>query len=134
MNRNSCDQCGVCRECCIVEKLGGKAITTILSGDSETGAWNCANCWKCIESCPAGFDIYLAIIEHRRAEKAPASYREALDNICHYGYIFPMEEIDRIREMWGLPPVRRVDPKIIRKLTRKCQLIPPDNEDDDSSV
>ena len=118
MNRRICDQCGVCRDCCIVEKLGGEAVTTILGGDSVTGAWNCANCWKCIESCPAGFDIYQAIIERRGAEEAPASYREALENICRYGYIFPMEEIDRIREMWGLPPVRQVDPEIIRKLIK----------------
>ena len=96
--------------------MGGESMTSILSGDSRRGAWNCANCWKCIEFCPVGVDIYRAIIDHRRGEPAPASYREAYGNVRRHGYIFPMEEIDRIREMWGLRRVRLIEPEKLRLL------------------
>ena len=116
-----CSKCGECRKTCIVEKYGGESITTILSGLSETGAWNCSNCWKCIDACPLGVDIYSVIIDRRREEPAPAAYREAFDNICRSGYIFPMEEVNASREMWGLDPVRLVDPGIISVLLKRCR-------------
>ncbi|MHB1390098.1 MAG: 4Fe-4S dicluster domain-containing protein [Thermoleophilia bacterium] len=121
-----CDRCGACRQTCMVERLGGDSITTILNGESETGAWNCSNCWKCIDACPLGADIYSAIIDRRRQEKPPATYREAFASICRVGFIFPMEEINTIREMWGLDHIRLIDPKILGKLLAGCD----DDEED----
>ncbi|MDO8736993.1 MAG: hypothetical protein Q7K29_07940, partial [Thermoleophilia bacterium] len=83
---------------------------------SETGAWNCSNCWKCEESCPVGVDIYDVMMKKRREEEAPAQYRRSYERICETGYSFPVEEINTIREMWGLRKVRLADPEKVRRL------------------
>lgn len=116
MKESECNSCGICREYCIASKSGGESVTTILSGDTETGAWNCANCGKCMEACPTGVDVFSYMMERRRHEEAPAAYRRSYDNICGTGYSFPVDDLNTIREMWGLKPVRLIDPGKIRKL------------------
>ncbi len=115
-----CTKCSICRSRCLVERLGGASITSVLNEAAEKGAWNCSNCWKCIDACPQEFDIYNAIIEKRRLEEAPRAYREAFAGICRNGYIFPIEELNTIREMWGLNKIELVGPEVIRKLIKEC--------------
>ena len=116
MNDSGCNRCGICNKYCMAAASGGESVTTILSGESETGAWNCSNCGKCVEACPEGVDVYSYMMERRRQEEAPAAYRKSYDSICGSGYSFPVVEINTIREMWGLKPVRLIDPEKIRKL------------------
>ena len=116
MAENKCTRCGVCREYCIAARTTGSSVTTILCGGTETGAWNCSNCWKCVEACPEGVDVYSYMMERRRQEEPPAQYRKSYDNICGTGYSFPVEEINTIREMWGLGKIRLASPETIRKL------------------
>ena len=111
-----CSQCRLCQQYCMVARAGGESITTILSGDSKTGAWNCSNCWKCVEICPEDVDVYEFMMEKRRQEPAPVRYRRAFDSVCRVGYIYPVDEVNTFREMWGLKPIRLVDPRRVRKL------------------
>ena len=126
---SECTKCGICREECIVARLGGDSITSILNEESAGGAWNCANCMKCVNACPLGVDILALMYEKRRGEEAPAAYREALESVCRGGYIFSMDEVETIREMWGLPPVRLADPAKVRKLLSGCGEVAPAGPD-----
>ncbi len=104
-----------CGEHCIAAWTTGKSITTIMSGETTTGAWNCANCWKCVEACPDE-DVYGYMMERRRQEEPPARYKRSYDSIRACGYSFPVEELNAIREMWGLKKIKLVNPEIVRKL------------------
>jgi Fe-S oxidoreductase len=115
-DRDSCSRCRLCERCCMVARAGGESVTTILCGDSETGAWNCANCWKCIETCPEGVDIQEIMMERRRQEPMPQRYKDAFNSIRRIGYVFPLEEVNVFREMWGLEPIKLVDPGKVRRL------------------
>lgn len=116
MPGNNCSGCPLCRRCCMVAQAGSESITTILSGASATGAWNCSNCWKCVEICPEGVDVFAVMMGKRRQEPIPAQYRHALRNIREAGYIFPIDKVNTMREMWGLEPIEPVDPRKVRKL------------------
>jgi heterodisulfide reductase subunit C len=97
-------------------KYAGESITTILNEATDTGAWSCSNCWKCEESCPIGVDVYEMMMEKRRQEEAPVRYRKAYESICATGYSMPVDEINTIREMWGLKKIRLTDPTKVRRL------------------
>ncbi len=43
----NCTQCGLCRDVCIVERLGGHSITSFLCGEEEYSSWLCSSCWRC---------------------------------------------------------------------------------------
>ena len=116
MSKPECKKCGDCRRCCMVARSGGQSIATILNGDGAAGAWNCANCWMCVDSCPEGVDIYQEMLARRRDEEAPASYRRSYENIRRTGYSMPVEDINTIREMWGLGEIHLADPEKIAKL------------------
>ena len=112
MTANDRKKCG---ERCIAARTTGKSITTIMSGETTTGAWNCSNCWKCVEACPED-DVFNYMMERRRQEEPPDRYKKSYSNICTTGYSFPVDDLNTIREMWGLKPVRLIDPGKIRKL------------------
>jgi len=112
-----CETCGICRPCCLASRVaGGTSIVSIICGDSETGAWNCANCWKCIEACPEGVDVYEEMIRQRREEEAPEEYRKKYESICKTGYGLPVDELNDLREMWGLKKIKLIDREKLRKL------------------
>ncbi len=116
MSKGKCTGCGECRQYCIVARAGCASITAVLSDGSGKGAWNCTNCWKCVEACPEDVDIFTFMMKKRRELEPPAHYRRSFDNIRHTGYSMPIEDLNTIREMWGLDEIRKVDPAKIRKL------------------
>lgn len=103
----NCTRCGLCREVCLVEKLGGHSITSFLCGDDDYSAWLCSSCWLCQEACPADVDIHAIMMEKRREEKAPTGHRQNLVNVLRFGYALPID--DGINELRGFHGLEAVD-------------------------
>jgi Fe-S oxidoreductase len=118
----TCTQCGVCVAVCPVEKVGGHAIVTFLADPEapDYSAWLCTSCRRCEESCPEGVPIYALIMEQRRREQPPAGYKAAIGAVlaCGEALEVSQEELDRMREAWGLEPVRLPPPDLVRELLR----------------
>lgn len=111
-----CSRCGICRQFCLVLKAGNASIASELTEASGLGAWNCINCWKCIESCPEGVDIYSYMMERRRLEDMPLPIRESVENIKTTGCALSVQGLDQLREMYGLSPLGLVDKETVRAL------------------
>lgn len=101
-----CDNCMKCVACCVVAKMGGHSIASELNEIDGNGAWNCANCWKCIEVCPRGVDIFEFMMERRREEDPPDLIRRGIDGIFGKGFWFVEGQCNEVREACGLPAVR----------------------------
>ncbi len=102
----ACTRCGLCREACIVERLGAHSITSFLCGDNEYSAWLCSSCWLCQEVCPQGVDIHAIMMEKRREEQAPAGHQANLVNVLRFGYALPVDEtVNELRLFHGLEAV-----------------------------
>jgi heterodisulfide reductase subunit C len=116
----ACIQCGTCVAVCPVEKVGGHAIVTFLADPEATdySVWLCTSCWRCQESCPAGVDIYGLMMEQRRQGPPPAGYEAAIEAVlaCGEALEVSQEELDRVREAWGLEPAALPPPGLVRKL------------------
>ena len=113
-----CTRCGLCREVCLVEKLGGHSITSFLCGEDDYSAWLCSSCWLCQEVCPANVDIHAIMMEKRREEKAPTGHRQNLVNVLRFGYALPIDDgINELRDFHGLEAV-----DLIRRETVKILL------------
>jgi len=105
----NCTRCGLCREVCLAESLGGHTITSMLNGGEMYSAWLCSSCWLCQEICPQGVDIRQVIMRERKREPAPEAHRRSFENVLRYGYAFPItEEINAVRAAHGLDPVELV--------------------------
>jgi heterodisulfide reductase subunit C len=101
-----CTQCGLCREVCIVEKLGAHSITSFLCGEEEYSSWLCSSCWRCQEVCPQGVDIHSIMMEKRREEEPPAGHQSNLVNVLSFGYALPVDQtINELRHFHGLDAV-----------------------------
>lgn len=101
-----CTRCGLCRDVCIVEKLGGHSITSFLCGDDDYSAWLCSSCWLCQEICPEGVDIHAIMMEKRHEEEAPTGHRANLVNVLSFGYALPIDDsINEWRRFHGLDAV-----------------------------
>lgn len=109
---DACTHCGICRDVCLAEALGGHTITTLLSGGDEYSAWLCSCCWLCQEACPEHVDIHSVMIDERRGEPAPGPYRRCLESVLRCGFAFPIgEEIAGVRAAYGLPPLESISTK-----------------------
>lgn len=112
-----CTRCGMCREVCIVEKLGAHSITSFLCGEDDYSAWLCSSCWLCQEVCPARVDIHAVMMEKRREEKAPPGHRENFANVLRFGYALPMNEVvNELRRRHGLDAVQFVPAQWVERL------------------
>jgi heterodisulfide reductase subunit C len=101
-----CTQCGLCREVCIVEKMGAHSITSFLCGEEEYSSWLCSSCWRCQEVCPQGVDIHSIMMEKRREEEPPAGHESNLVNVLSFGYALPVDQsINELRHFHGLETV-----------------------------
>jgi len=110
-----CTRCGACVRVCIAARRGTPTGASVLEREDP---FTCAGCWKCVEACPEGVDIYALMLEARRRGRLPESFSFALRNILDTGYSMPVRGVNAIREMYGLPPIRRVKPEVVRKLLR----------------
>jgi heterodisulfide reductase subunit C len=101
-----CTQCGLCREVCIVEKLGAHSITSFLCGEEEYSSWLCSSCWRCQEVCPQGVDIHSIMMEKRREEQPPSGHQSNLVNVLSFGYALPVDQsINELRHSHGVEAV-----------------------------
>ena len=104
-----CTRCGLCREVCIVEKLGAHSITSFLCGDEEYSSWLCSSCWRCQEVCPQGVDIHSIMMEKRRHEEPPPGHEANLVNVLRSGYALPLDsKVNSLRKFHGLEPVQLI--------------------------
>jgi CO dehydrogenase/acetyl-CoA synthase alpha subunit len=101
-----CDQCMKCADCCIITVMDGHSIASELNELADDGAWNCANCWRCIEVCPQGVDIFGFMMQRRREEEIPEFIRKGIDGILRNGFWFGDIQFNEVRELYGLPPIR----------------------------
>jgi Fe-S oxidoreductase len=116
----ACTQCGTCVAVCPVEKVGGHALVTFLADPEATdySAWLCTSCRRCEESCPKGVPIYALIMAQRRRESPPPGYEAAIEAVlaCGESLEVAQEELDQVREVWGLERVELPPPGLLRKL------------------
>ncbi len=113
----NCTHCGLCREACIVERLGARSITSFLCGDDDYSSWLCSSCWRCQEVCPQEVDIHTVMMKKRREEEAPPRYRAIMTNVRQSGYALMIDEkINEMRRMHGLQPLELVPAEWIEAL------------------
>ena len=119
----ACTQCSVCVSVCPVEKVGGHALVTFLADPEATdySAWLCTSCRRCEESCPEGVPIYALIMEQRRQEQPPPGYEAAIEAVlaCGESLEVSQEELDQMRERWGLERVELPPPDLLKELLDK---------------
>ena len=104
-----CTQCGLCREVCIVERLGAHSITSFLCGDEEYSSWLCSSCWRCQEVCPQGVDIHAVMMLKRREQEPPTGHEANLVNVMRLGYALELDDkVNELRLFHGLDAVQLV--------------------------
>ncbi len=104
-----CTRCGLCREVCIVERLGGHSITSFLCGETDYSSWLCSSCWRCQEVCPQGVDIHRIMMLKRREQEPPAGHEANLVNVMRLGYALEMDEaVNELRHVQGLASIELV--------------------------
>ncbi len=114
-----CTQCGLCREVCIVERMGGHSITSFLSGEKDYSSWLCSSCWRCQEVCPEGIDVHAIMMAKRREEEAPARYEACFRDVLQSGYALPIGEgINELRRIHGLDAVQLIPGEWVAVLLR----------------
>ena len=101
-----CDQCMKCADCCVVTGMDGHSIASELNELASSGAWNCANCWRCIEVCPRAVDIFGFMMQRRKVEEIPELIRKGIDGIFRKGFWFGDSQFNEVRGLFGLPAVR----------------------------
>ncbi len=111
-SKKECDQCPkICLETCMIARSGKPSVLTELVAESKTGAWNCVNCWKCIDICPRNVDIYSLMMARRRQEDMPELVEKSVDNISRTGCSIRVRGLNQIREMYDLKPFRMIKEK-----------------------
>jgi heterodisulfide reductase subunit C len=101
-----CTQCGLCRDVCIVERLGAHSITSFLCGEDDYSSWLCSSCWRCQEVCPQGVDIHAIMMEKRRDEEPPPQHVSNLVSVLSFGYALAVDDsINELRRFHGLDAV-----------------------------
>ena len=111
-----CIECGQCVESCLVLRGGETSIVSELNKTADTGAWNCVNCWKCIEVCPQDVDIYGFMMARRRKEDIPSTMRQSVKNIMGKGCSIYLRGINEIREADGLSPIKLIEKHKVKTL------------------
>ncbi len=109
-----CTGCCRCSGVCIAVRLGGADPGPV---HLRQRIFACAGCWRCLRACPEGVDVYSESMRTRRERELPESYRRALENIRATGIALPVRELNALREMHGLPPVRLPAKAVLRVLT-----------------
>jgi heterodisulfide reductase subunit C len=100
----------------VVVANGGVSILSELTGDDRAGAWHCVNCWRCIELCPHGIDIYGLMMQRRRQEPAPPAIEGSIERICRSGCALVIRDLNVVRMMHGLDAVDIIEEKTVNLL------------------
>lgn len=112
-----CTQCGLCRDVCIVERLGAHSITSFLSGEKEYSSWLCSSCWRCQEVCPQGVDIHAIMMAKRRDVEPPPHHLSNLVSVLSFGYALPVDDsINESRRFHGLDAVDLIPAESLKVL------------------
>ncbi len=111
-----CRQCAACLDTCVVVAHGGASILSELTGDDQQGAWHCVNCWRCIERCPHGVDIYDVMMRRRRQEPVPPAIEGSIDRICRSGCALRIRDLNALRVMHGLDRLEIIDEETVNRL------------------
>ena len=115
-----CTQCGLCREVCIVERMGAHSITSFLCGDEDYSSWLCSSCWRCQEVCPEGVDIHAIMMDKRREQGPPAGHETNFRNVLQSGYALPIgAEINEMRRIHDLDAVQLIPVDWVEILLRE---------------
>lgn len=115
-----CTQCGLCREVCIVERLGAHSITSFLCGGSDYSSWLCSSCWRCQEVCPQDVDIHAVMMKKRREEEPPAGHRASYVNVLRTGYGLLLDaRTNELRRGHGLAAVELIPVEWVDVLLRR---------------
>lgn len=114
-----CTQCGLCRDVCIVERLGGHSITSFLCDEEEYSSWLCSSCWRCQEVCPEGVDIHSVMMARRREEQAPGAHEANFRRVLQSGYALPLDDgINEWRRTHDLDAVQLIPARWVGVLLR----------------
>jgi heterodisulfide reductase subunit C len=125
----NCTRCGLCRDVCIVERLGGHSITSFLCGEKEYSSWLCSSCWRCQEACPEGVDIHSVMMAKRREEEVPGACQANFRRLLESGYALPMDEtINEWRRFYGLDEVKPIPAEWVRVLLRSEERMDKEGE------
>ncbi len=111
-----CRQCAACVCVCTIVVHGGASILSELTGEERRGAWHCVNCWRCIEHCPHGVDIYDAMMRRRREETAPPGIQGSLDRIRSSGCALNIRDLNALRSMQGLDAMNIIEARTVHLL------------------
>ena len=96
--------------------MDGHSIASELNELAEDGAWNCTNCWRCIEVCPQGVDIFGFMVKRRREEEIPELIRMGIEGVLNKGFWFGDIQFNEVRESFGLPAVKLLGRKKVALL------------------
>lgn len=96
-------------QACLLTAEKTASAAALINGAADGGAWNCVNCWQCVEACPQGVDLYAFMMAKRRTEDVPGTIRRLIDNIVDNGISSPVPAVDQIRAMHGLPRCRLIE-------------------------
>ncbi len=99
-----------------MSRSGENSIVSELNKTANTGAWNCVNCWKCIEACPRDVDIYGFMMARRKKEDIPLTMRQSLRNIMGTGCSIYLRGINEIREADGLTSLKLIEKHKVKML------------------
>jgi len=115
-DKGKCNQCGLCLEVCPVWQNGKTSMASVLNEASEDGAWQCVNCWNCMEACPSDVDIYGLMMAKRKDEKVPPGIQDGLVNIMGIGCSMHIRGLNEIREIYDLGPVKLLEKRKVKIL------------------
>ncbi len=116
INSEPCQHCAACLSVCTVVAHGGVSILSELTGEAREGAWHCVNCWRCIEHCPHGVDIYDAMMRRRRQEAAPPAIQGSIERIRRSGCALIIQDLNSLRSMHDLDAMDIIEEQTVKRL------------------
>lgn len=123
-----CFQCGICASSCPVFRVAPEinprhAIDEIVkTGEIEPDGseWSCAYCLMCEQRCPMGVSLahLLVAVKNVSTQKgsAPEGLPEIIHSILSTGVIAQGMDLDKMRQKYDLPSLKRPTAKEVRKV------------------
>jgi len=133
-----CFQCGTCTSDCPVARFSNDYRPRTIIRMAQLGLkkrvlssntlWLCAACFTCTDRCPQGIEVasVIRILRNLAAEKGivPQVFKDQSTNILNSGYAYKIPELRiKKREIQGLPPLPKSNPKNIRRALKGINFI-----------